>query len=412
MTEQGEIFLPSLGRSFQLKRRIGSLGDGEGPVLIFFGSIHGNEQFGMAALCDVFEEFGNYHGKLHGRAYAFTGNMRALKKGQRFMDTDLNRLWSDEQIERIQHDGLNGSAIRDELEQLELLDEISEVIHREKGPFMFFDLHTTSASSSPFILINDTLINRYLADSFPHRIILGIEEYLEGPLLSYINDQGFASLGFESGQHEDPKSFELHKKFIIQSFLVSGFLWDEKMYKELIADERRSSHAHTFFQVRHCYRVRPDEEFRMDPGYLNFSPVHKAQTVARNKYGVIQVKESGYLFMPLYQTKGGEGFFLIKLIPNFWLQFSSFLRKIDFDRILLALPGIKRHDKRFKSLEVNERVARFLARDLLHLLGYRRSFHSGSKRIYIKREFTRHQLSLFNHGQGNRLSGSAFNINH
>ena len=364
------------------------MGNGNGPVLIFFGGIHGNERFGMAALSDVFQEMSKSGLELNGKAYAFSGNIGALVSGQRYLEKDLNRMWMDDQIQKIVSEQINGESTKDEREMVELFEEISYVLQNEKGPFMFFDLHTTSASSPPFILINDTLVNRQMAESYPHRIILGIEEYLDGPLLSYINDQGYISLGFEAGQHDDVKSFELHRKFIMQTFLVTGFLKHNRLLKELIHDERKNKYAHTFFEVKHCYRVNPEESFKMDPGYLNFSPVRRGQIVAKNKYGVIQVKERGYLFMPLYQTKGGEGFYLIKLIPTFWLRFSSFIRKIDFDRILLALPGIKRHDKKFKSLEIDERIAKFLARDILHLLGYRRTIQMGRKRVYIKREFS------------------------
>ena len=171
---------------------------------------------------------------------------------------------------------------------------------------------------------------------------------------------------------------------------------DEKLYDKIIRDESNSHYAHTFFEVRHCYQVSEEEEFKMDVGYLNFSPVYKGQSIAKNKYGLLQVKEKGYLFMPLYQKKGNEGFYLIKLIPTFWLQFSSFIRKINFDRILLALPGIKRYDQKFKSLEVNERIAKYLARDILHLLGYRRVQRMGEKRVYIKREFSNNKLLTIN----------------
>ena len=37
-------------------------------------------------------------------------------------------------------------------------------------------------------------------------IVLGIEEYLQGPLLSYINTLGYVSLGFESGQHDNKQA--------------------------------------------------------------------------------------------------------------------------------------------------------------------------------------------------------------
>jgi len=53
---------------------------------------------------------------------------------------------------------------------------------------------------------------------------LGIEEFLEGPLLSYINELGYLAIGFEAGQNDRLASFENHKAFIYLSMLHSGFI--------------------------------------------------------------------------------------------------------------------------------------------------------------------------------------------
>ena len=94
----------------------------------------------------------------------------------------------------------------DEIELAELFALIQEIIQNQSGPLYFFDLHTTSSQSIPFIPVNDSLINRAFAQQYPLPLILGIEEYIEGPVLSYINELGFVSFGFEGGQHTDPIS--------------------------------------------------------------------------------------------------------------------------------------------------------------------------------------------------------------
>ena len=45
-------------------------------------------------------------------------------------------------------------------------------------------------------------------------LLLGIEEYLQGPLLSYINTLGYVSLGFESGQHDNKQAILNNIAFI------------------------------------------------------------------------------------------------------------------------------------------------------------------------------------------------------
>ena len=120
MGEEGEIFIQSLNKSFKLKREIGKLGKGKGPVLIFVGGMHGNEPTGVAALSDIFSEYADSDAEFNGTAYAFSGNVSALAAGQRYIDSDLNRLWFDEQISKIDSGLINGKSTRDEIEQVAL----------------------------------------------------------------------------------------------------------------------------------------------------------------------------------------------------------------------------------------------------------------------------------------------------
>jgi hypothetical protein len=45
--------------------------------------------------------------------------------------------------------------------------------------------------SLPFITINDALINLKFSNCSPISIVLEIEEYLEGPILNYLNSLGY-----------------------------------------------------------------------------------------------------------------------------------------------------------------------------------------------------------------------------
>ena len=45
--------------------------------------------------------------------------------------------------------------------------------------------------------------------------------------------------------------------------------------------------------------------------------------------------------MPLYQSKGNDGYFLIRKIPGWTMKLSAIVRKWKLDRILIILPGVK-----------------------------------------------------------------------
>jgi hypothetical protein len=70
-------------------------------------------------------------------------------------------------------------------------------------------------------MVNDSLINRKFSTQNPVPMILGIEEYLDGALLSYINDLGYVSFGYEAGQHDDIASLENQIAFIYLSIVFA-----------------------------------------------------------------------------------------------------------------------------------------------------------------------------------------------
>src|SRR5688572_18686183 len=91
------------------------IGDASGATLIVVGSLHGNEPGGATALRKVSREMENLREKLRGRVYLLAGNTRALTRGVRFVDADLNRHWTSENLLRAE------PQIAEDFEQRELL---------------------------------------------------------------------------------------------------------------------------------------------------------------------------------------------------------------------------------------------------------------------------------------------------
>jgi hypothetical protein len=75
--------------------------------------------------------------------------------------------------------------------------------------------------------------------------------------------------------------------------------------------------------------------------------------------------------MPLYQSQGSEGFFAIRPVNQFFLGLSAILRKWKVDTLLPIMPGVKWHSNDKHALIVNKNIARFFAKQIFHLLGYR-----------------------------------------
>lgn len=347
-------------------------GDQKGPVLVFFAGIHGNEPAGIHAVDHVAQQLSDQ--EINGTAYAITGNIEAVKLGVRFLDTDLNRLW--ERFNTTQDFSVLKAENRpvEYGESLEIKNAIDHIIEKHSGytnEFIFVDLHTTSSQSCAFILLNDTLANRKLAREFPVPQILGIEENIQGTLLSYINNLGFKAIGFEAGAHRAVESVERCQAFI---WLVLHRLGLHNLpEKEVLQKEKilRNSNGvpDTYYEVIHHKIVEDPRKFKMITGFENFNRVEKDTPLAYENDRLIKAPVSGRIFMPLYQKVGRDGFLIVREVPEFWLTLSSYLRKSFVHDLLKYLPGVSKLSD--NSFEVDTNTARFLVKDIFHLLGYR-----------------------------------------
>jgi len=342
-----------------------------GPTILFFAGIHGNEPAGVLALQQVLEDLSQNENNLQGTIYAVRGNLKALSEGKRYLDVDLNRLWTKANIKMVQNKKV---LLEEEKELLELFDFLKDIIKTEKGPFYIIDYHTTSSKTLPFITINDSMINRKFAQRFPVPVVLGIEEFLEGPLLSYINQLGYVSIGFESGQHSDPEAVTNSVAFTYMTLVSAGVVGkmdvEDFGHYQLQLEEAATS-VRDIFEVVHLYRITGVDVFKMLPGFKSFQKINKGTHLATNNFLPVYSGFDGRLFMPLYQNQGSDGFFIIRKIPAWALQLSAFLRKIKIDNLFTLLPGVKWEHRDKEILRVDLNIAKFMAKPIFHLLGYR-----------------------------------------
>ncbi|MTI22201.1 aspartoacylase [Fulvivirga sp. RKSG066] len=360
-----------------------------GPTIICICGMHGNEPSGVIAFEKVIEQLRHQQLPIKGRLMGVLGNMSALEKGERYNQYDLNRLWTAENMMSLQQDR-DHRTFKDALEQKELHETLTSLLGQNQHPYYFIDLHTTSAKSTPYISINDTLRNREIALRYPLPIVLGLEEHLEGTILNYINKIGHISLGFEAGQHDDPLSIKNHEAIIwltlFNTHCISGADIPalKKHFEQLSGSINKGKNV---YEVRYRHAIASGEHFTMNPGFVNFQSVKKDQALAINGQGSVKSPEKGLIFMPLYQSKGDDGFFIIRKIRWVWLKFSAVLRRTKFHRVLHFLPGIYRYNALNYTLVINKKIAKWFVVEFFHLMGFRLKRKQGNFIIFIKREF-------------------------
>ncbi len=358
----------------------------QSPTVIILAGIHGNEKAGVVAANQVIHKIREDSVPFQGNLYIILGNINALEKGIRYESSDLNRIWNEENIEAI----MDGSIILDAeaKEQIEIFRYIKEILHVNKGPFYFLDLHTTSSATIPFITISDSLNNRKFSSNFSIPIVLGIEEYLDGPLLTYINEFGHVALGFEGGEHHDDESIVKCEAFIWLALVYSKCIKKKNLpdfvkYKNELFDRYFKN---VFFEIIYKHTIKKDENFKMHQGFKNFEQISKHQSLAQSNGDEITANESGRIFMPLYQNLGDDGYFILNKVSLFWLKASLVARKIKINHFLRLIPGVKIDPLHRHGLIVNPKIAKYMAKDVFHLFGYRKQVFRNGKLYFTKRD--------------------------
>jgi predicted deacylase len=361
-----------------------------GPTLLCIGGMHGNEPAGVLALRRVLARLGADASGLRGTLVGLSGNRRALAAQRRYIFRDLNRMWRPDLIAAARRLTPGLPADDDEAEeQSELERELSHLLaEAPAGRTFLLDLHTTSGPGPAFVVLDDTLANRAFALEFPVPLILGIEEQLPGTLLYHYAGQGIVTLGFEAGPNDAPASVDRAEAAVWIALEACGAL--PRGRRPEVAAARQLLAATTgdlprVVEIVHRHAIKPEDRFKMHPGFASFTRVHAGQTLATDLRGPVTTSQDALLLMPLYQPQGSEGFFLARPVRPFWLRLSARLRRFRLARRLSLLPGIHRHPTIPQTYLVDPRMARWLMPELFHLLGYRREKDEGGLRIFRRR---------------------------
>ncbi len=362
------------------------IGDPAGPTLMAFGSVHGNEAAGSAALERVAEALNSGSHEICGRVYLFRGNTRALAAGVRFIDSDLNRHWTGPNVVRNLPDTALPPQLSEDREQAELLRDINHILASARDEVYAIDLHSTSAEGVPFATVGDTMRNRTFAQKFPVTVLLGIEEQLEGTLLEYLNNLGVVTLGYEGGQHYAESTVAVQEALTWRAMVNAGIVPEAEHLKRFDRVLLNATKRPKIFEVRYRHAITPEDEFEMLPGFSNFDPIDRGLHLAGDKRGMVVASEKGVILMPLYQKLGEDGFFIGREISPFWIWLSGVLRRMRIGGMVYLLPGVRRSGNDRDTLEVDTRIARFFPLQLFHLLGFRKLRWRENKLVVSRRK--------------------------
>jgi succinylglutamate desuccinylase len=288
------------------------------------GGLHGNETAGILSLERVLGALSGKEDQLSGDFVAFSGNRGALARRRRFLGRDLNRLWTGERMNAIRTavpdaSPNGGSPDPEDEEQRELLQALDHALAAARGEVFFLDLHTTSGPGHPFMTIADPSVSRALTRHIPVPLILGLGEMLQGTLTGYVTGLGIPALVFEGGQHGAPGSVACSEAAVWLCLAGTGFVSESAFPqvgkgREILKDAVRG--LPPVLEMKYRHPLASGDGFRMLPGFQSFQVVEAGQLLAEDRDGAVRCPMPGRLLMPLYQSQGEDGFFLIREVAG------------------------------------------------------------------------------------------------
>ncbi|MFG0300079.1 MAG: succinylglutamate desuccinylase/aspartoacylase family protein [Phycisphaerales bacterium JB047] len=352
-----------------------SVNDAANTTLVIVAGMHGNEPAGAHAAHRVLDTLQQEQpSAFDGELVVLLGNLAALnheKADARYIEHDLNRLFTDEQI------ALPPETSPEHGQMQELLASLRSIRARCQR-MVVVDLHTTSADMPPVVVLEDSIPTRRMARKLPLPLYLGFEEELGGLLIDRTTSElGAISMVIEGGQHNDPMAIDVHEAVIWSMLDACGVLPLDAMAHEqdprALLHKAAGNERGRIFDVRYRYPIC-DPDFCMCPGIEHGDWIRRESTPVATELGSpVTAPVHGIVFMPNMQTikrVGDDGFFIVRPVGEGWLGLSARLRRQRWLHWLIAhMPGVYACDDH--TLCVDADLAAVLRRQVLHLLGYR-----------------------------------------
>lgn len=272
----------------------------DGPSLLVFGSIHGNEPCGTIAIERLIDKFKKKDIVLQCGTVTFIPecNHQAFSENKRFIDVNLNRIFKT-------HD--RSTFLEEEYANF-LVPFIDQADY-------FIDIHSTSAGGDPFIF--DDIGS---SETQELALSLGLPYILQGwpdlykedkghmDTLLYAASRNVSGVLVECGQHNDPKSIDIAKQSILKTL----------QFLRMVTDEDRCSKS-TQSKLLHVYQViyKKDDDFRWPRPLKPYQHVQAGEILAATSDGDVVVKYDSVIVMPNADAQiGEESFYLARELTN------------------------------------------------------------------------------------------------
>ncbi len=282
--------------------------------------IHGNEGSGKEAFERFFRILEEEKIPVKAHVVGLQGNIEAYRRNVRYVDEDLNRLWTRENWHLIRMNAYHPRTLEGRIfiRLIQAIQHYRTMLRPRQ--FIWLDLHCTSSERGTFVVSTRHHANLFLASQLYIPVVLGLDNILRGTAIRFFSEMRHTvSLAVEGGRIGDPLATDIHHAVIWTALKAMGLL-PRSYYAFVEPFEKFLSHISADLPhkviVRYGHFIDPSYQFKMLPGFRNFDYVRKGTLLATQWDGPVYAPLSGYLLMPLYQPQGSEGFYIAREIKH------------------------------------------------------------------------------------------------
>jgi succinylglutamate desuccinylase len=264
-------------------------GAGDGPRVVFFSGIHGNEVSGVHAIEKLlFDFFAGGRVLKRGSLTLVRANEQALAAEQRYIKLNMNRLFRqayDDGVDRACYEFLRTQQLKPLLEACDY----------------FLDFHSAPSAQEPFLVAERKAVDFYCKLGIG-QIITGWSKFSAGSIggdaENFAGSHGAIAATLESGSHFDKSAIDVSCRTaiaVLQLLDMIGPAMPEPVIKPTIAD-------------MYAVVTKDFADFRYAGEVTNFQPLANGAVYAYQDGRPMVVAEDSYLLIPMRpeDTRIGE----------------------------------------------------------------------------------------------------------
>jgi len=278
-----------ISRDSSIESAVRITGDTDGPRVVFFSGIHGNEVSGVHAIEKLlFDFFGGTRSLKRGKLTLVRANEQALAVEQRYLKLNMNRLFRDKYedgVDRTCYEFLRTQQLKPLLEACDY----------------FLDFHSAPSAQEPFLVAERKAVDFYSKLGIG-QIITGWSKFSAGSIggdaENFAGSHGAVAATLESGSHFDKGAIDVSCRTAIAMLQMLDMIEParvEPANKPTIVD-------------MYAVVTKQFPDFRYAGEATNFQPISAGATYAYQNGGPLTVAEDSYLLIPMKpeDTKIGE----------------------------------------------------------------------------------------------------------